>query len=113
MILVINKYTNKILIAKIAKIAYFDSISEKLGWNTEGNSVKCMYCKKYLNYHAKLMVKIFLKRYTKSKKGRFIIPLLGGQHPPEILITLANHVICGKDFLRVPLFYPRIPKIDD
>ena len=49
--------------------------------------------------------------FTKHKLGK--IPYSspgGGRHPPEILITLANHLICGKDFLRVPLFYPRIPK---
>ena len=33
-----------------------------------------------------------------------------GRHSPEIIITLANHLIGAKDFLRVPLFYPRIPK---
>ena len=49
--------------------------------------------------------------YDDFSKGSFIIPRLEGRHPPEILITLANHLICAKDFLRVPLFYPRIQKI--
>ena len=40
----------------------------------------------------------------KDGKGSFIIPRLGGgHHYPEIPITLANHLIGAKDFLRVPL----------
>ena len=35
----------------------------------------------------------------------------GGRVAPEFLITLANHLIYSKDFLHVPLFYPRIHKI--
>ena len=48
--------------------------------------------------------------FTKHKLGKIHYSSPGGRHPPEILITLANHLICGKDFLRVTLFYPRIPK---
>ena len=44
------------------------------------------------------------------REASLFLPWGGGRHPPEILITLANHLICAKDFLRVPLFYPRIPK---
>ena len=41
-------------------------------------------------------------------KGSFIIPRLGGgRHPPEILITLANHLICTKDFFTCPFILPK------
>ena len=45
-------------------------------------------------------------------QGRFIIPRLrGGATPSENPYnSCVNHHICPKDFLRVSLFYPRIPK---
>ena len=35
---------------------------------------------------------------------------LGGRHIPQILISLANGLIYANGFIRVPLFFLRIPK---
>ena len=45
-------------------------------------------------------------------KGRLIIYGLGGREITEIAITVANHLICAKYFLRV-LFSPKESKIID
>merc|ERR1711884_263845 len=43
-------------------------------------------------------------------KGSFRIYGLGGRHIPQILISLANDLIYANGFIRVPLFFLRIPK---
>ena len=53
--------------------------------------------------------------FTKHKLGKIHYSSPGGgRHPLEILITLANHLICGKDFFTCPFILPKDSKnIDD
>ena len=48
--------------------------------------------------------------FTKHKLGKIHYSSPGGRHPPEILITLANHLIFAKDFFTCPFISPKDSK---
>ena len=56
------------------------------------------------------ILRFFVINASQLLKGSFRIYGLGGRHIPQILISLANDLICANDFIRVPLFFLRIPK---